>query len=120
MQGATAAHLTPHALAARLSYFLWQTAPDAELLKAADEGALADANEGARQVRRLIDSPAHERRDVPFALFGSGGGNFRTGRFIDCKGRPHNELLLSLVHAMGLTSKKRLGTPSFVPGRCRA
>lgn len=55
--GAATAPLTPHALAARLSYFLWQTAPDAELLKAADEGRLGDAQEITRQVRRLIDSP---------------------------------------------------------------
>lgn len=63
-----------------------------------------------------IGSEDHERRDVPFALFGSAGGYFRTGRFIDCKGRPHNELLLSLVHAMGFTSEKSFGDPELCAG----
>ena len=54
---AATARLTPHALASRISYFLWQTLPDAELLNAANEGRLNDAGEVGRQVRRLIDSP---------------------------------------------------------------
>lgn len=47
--------LTAYELASRLSYALWQTTPDAELLAAAESGALE--GEGyAVQVRRLLDS----------------------------------------------------------------
>lgn len=63
-----------------------------------------------------VGSDDHDRRDVPFVLFGSAGGYFRTGRLIDCKGRPHNELLLSLVHAMGFTSEKSFGDPELCSG----
>lgn len=54
---AATARLTPHALAARISYFLWQTLPDVELLKAASDGRLNEPAEVDRQVRRLIESP---------------------------------------------------------------
>ena len=55
--------LTPHPLtgwelASRLSYFLWSTMPDAELLAAAASGALArDPAELERQARRMLDDP---------------------------------------------------------------
>jgi hypothetical protein len=45
--------LTDHELAARLSYFLWSTAPDAELMKLADAGRLADRAERLKQVERM-------------------------------------------------------------------
>lgn len=63
-----------------------------------------------------VGAEDHDRRDVPFALFGSGGGYFRTGRSVDCQGRPHNELLLSLMHAMGLTTEKTFGDPELCSG----
>ncbi|MEM5516216.1 DUF1800 family protein [Henriciella sp. AS95] len=53
--------LTGHAKAARLSYFLWNSAPDEELLRAATEGEL-DTRKGLKaQVDRMIASDrAHE------------------------------------------------------------
>jgi hypothetical protein len=49
--------LSAHALATRLSYFLWSSMPDAELRRAADTGdLLAPAVLGA-QTRRLLASP---------------------------------------------------------------
>ncbi len=50
--------LTDHELAARLSYFLWNTIPDAELQRAADEGKLRDPEELAAQARRMLRHPA--------------------------------------------------------------
>ena len=47
----------PWALASRLSFFLWNTTPDDELLAAAESGALATAEGLAAQARRLIDDP---------------------------------------------------------------
>ncbi|MEZ4466569.1 MAG: DUF1592 domain-containing protein [bacterium] len=49
--------LTGHELAAALSYFLWGTTPDAELLAAADRGDLDQDAGLEREARRLIASP---------------------------------------------------------------
>lgn len=48
-------------LASRLSFFLWNTTPDAELLDAAEKGALDDEAGLEAQVDRLLSSPrAHD------------------------------------------------------------
>ncbi len=44
-------------MASRLSYFLWSTAPDEELLRLAGEGKLQDAGVLTAQVERMIDDP---------------------------------------------------------------
>ncbi|MEQ1827331.1 MAG: DUF1592 domain-containing protein, partial [Pirellula sp.] len=46
--------LTDHELASRLSYFLWSTMPDEELLRLADQGKLHEPTELSVQVRRMI------------------------------------------------------------------
>ncbi len=46
-----------HEMAGRLSYALWGTTPDDELLNAAEKGALVDATGLAAQVDRLLLSP---------------------------------------------------------------
>jgi mono/diheme cytochrome c family protein len=45
------------ALAARLAFFLWSTAPDDELLDAAEKGRLSQAATLERQVRRMLADP---------------------------------------------------------------
>lgn len=64
---AAAATLDDFGLATRLSYFLWRTMPDAELLKLAGEGKLSDPDVLARQVDRLLDDPKRERFYQDFA-----------------------------------------------------
>jgi hypothetical protein len=54
-------------LATRLSLFLWNAAPDAELLKAAESGALHTREGLAKQVDRMLASPRLE--DGVRALF---------------------------------------------------
>jgi hypothetical protein len=49
--------LSDHALATRLSYFLWRTAPDDELRAAADAGRLRDPDVLRAQTERLLASP---------------------------------------------------------------
>ncbi|MBK9168830.1 MAG: DUF1592 domain-containing protein [Bryobacterales bacterium] len=49
--------LDPYALASRLSYFLWNTAPDAELRRLAADGTLARPEVLRAQTARLLDSP---------------------------------------------------------------
>ncbi len=49
--------LTSHALASRLSYFLWSTQPDAELMKLAEQNELIKPEVLIAQARRLLQSP---------------------------------------------------------------
>jgi hypothetical protein len=44
----------PHDLAARLSFYLWDSLPDAELLKAAAAGELKSRDQVANQAKRLL------------------------------------------------------------------
>lgn len=52
--------LTSLAMASRLSYFLWNTTPDEELLAAGERGDLVDDAALAAQVDRLLASPRLE------------------------------------------------------------
>jgi hypothetical protein len=56
-ESTTPRRLSNHELASRLSYFLWSTTPDDELLQAADEGRLQQDGDLKAQVARLLDSP---------------------------------------------------------------
>ena len=55
--GATVQPLTDHALASRLSYFLWSSMPDAELLACAAAGDLHKPAVLTAQARRLLRDP---------------------------------------------------------------
>jgi hypothetical protein len=62
-------------LASRLSYFLWSSAPDEELRRAAAAGELSDAPQLARQVRRMLADPKARRLATEF--FGQWLGFYR-------------------------------------------
>ena len=53
--------LDPYALASRLSYFLWDSAPDEELLDAAAAGTLADPDGRAAEIDRMLGDPRARR-----------------------------------------------------------
>ncbi|MGY8771383.1 MAG: DUF1592 domain-containing protein, partial [Pirellulales bacterium] len=53
--------LDDYALATRLSYFLWKTTPDEELLRLAKEKNLNDPAVLTQQVNRLLDDPKSDR-----------------------------------------------------------
>lgn len=53
--------LDDHALASRMSYMLWNSMPDKELRKLADEGKLMDPKIRHAQVTRLLKNPKSER-----------------------------------------------------------
>ncbi|OLC48373.1 MAG: hypothetical protein AUH43_09660 [Acidobacteria bacterium 13_1_40CM_65_14] len=53
----TAHRVSDVELASRLSFFLWSTIPDAELLDVAERGKLKDPAVLERQVRRMLDDP---------------------------------------------------------------
>ncbi len=54
-------------LASRLSFFLWSSSPDAELLKVASAGRLKDPAVLEQQVRRMLQHPKAEALAVNFA-----------------------------------------------------
>jgi hypothetical protein len=58
--------LSPRALAARLSYWLTTSTPDAELVAAADSGALAQPSGIGEQVQRLLTTPSAAGHRSPF------------------------------------------------------
>src|SRR5437016_6335901 len=54
-------------LASRLSFFLWSTSPDDELIRAASQGKLKDPAVLEQQVRRMLKDPKAEALAVNFA-----------------------------------------------------
>ena len=48
-------------LASRLSFFLWSSQPDEELMGLAEQGKLSDAKVLEQQTRRLLDDPKSQR-----------------------------------------------------------
>ncbi len=59
--------LTDAALASRLSFFLWGTPPDAELVRLVEAGTLSDAAVLEAQARRLLADPRAEALGTRFA-----------------------------------------------------
>jgi len=59
--------ITDLELASRLSFFLWSSAPDAELLDVAAKGKLSDNKVLEQQVRRMLADPRSESLATNFA-----------------------------------------------------
>jgi len=59
--------VSQHELATRLSYFLWATMPDAELIRLADQGKLRDPGVLPAQVRRMLKDPKSSALTENFA-----------------------------------------------------
>ena len=55
-------------LASRLSFFLWSTIPDEELLTAAEQGKLTDPKSLEHQVRRMLADPRAKTLTTNFAF----------------------------------------------------
>lgn len=64
--GAAAAPVGDYELATRLSYFLWSSAPDAELLALAAAGKLSDPDVTAAQAHRMLHDPKIRRLATEF------------------------------------------------------
>lgn len=45
---------------------------------------------------------AHDNANIPFVLAGNAAGAFKTGRYLQYKGAPQNQLLVSVCRAMGV------------------
>ena len=60
-QNADPGPLNDHALATRLSYFLWKSLPDDEVFRLAEEKRLTDPKVLAAQIDRMLNDPKAER-----------------------------------------------------------
>ncbi|MEM7476332.1 MAG: DUF1592 domain-containing protein, partial [Planctomycetota bacterium] len=57
----TPGELDDHALASRLSYFLWRSMPDEQLIQLADQGKLSEASTLRSQVERMLNNEKCQR-----------------------------------------------------------
>jgi hypothetical protein len=63
----------------------------------------------------LGEGASHTVDDIPFVLAGRLGGTLRTGRFLQYGGKPHNNLLVSLLNAFGI-NQNTFGNPAYCTG----
>ena len=62
----------------------------------------------------MSEGAAHYVGQIPFLLIGSGGGFFKTGRMVTFTSQvAHNQLLTSVLHALGMTSVTGVGDPKY-------
>jgi hypothetical protein len=57
----------------------------------------------------------HPKQDSPLIIAGGGAGAWKTGRVIDCNGRNHNDVYLSIAQAFGM-KVTTVGDPSWCKG----
>jgi hypothetical protein len=57
----------------------------------------------------------HSFKNMRTVILGSCGGFFRTGRHVRLNAEPHNKLLVTLLHAMGVPQES-FGDPAFGSG----
>ena len=75
----TPARLPDWEIASRLSYFLWSSAPDDELRRAARAGELSDSRQLERQAKRMLADPKARRFAAEF--FGQWLGFYRFDQY---------------------------------------
>ena len=61
VEGKSGQRISDFELASRLSFFLWSSLPDAELMRLAKQGKLSDAKLLEQQAKRLLDDPKGQR-----------------------------------------------------------
>jgi hypothetical protein len=81
----------------------------------ADGGTLLD-NSLVLWGNELGAGNSHTYKNIPWLLAGGAGGSVRMGRSLQYKDLPHNNLLLSVCHAMGLNDVKSFGIPKLCTG----
>jgi hypothetical protein len=81
--------LPPYSLASRLSYFLWSSMPDEELLKHAAAGDLSRPDVLAAQTRRMLKDPRARGLAVEFAANWLDSRLFENYNSVDRERFPH-------------------------------
>jgi hypothetical protein len=88
-------------------------------------GLLSSAVEGERSMlddslvlwgNEIGEGASHTHENIPWVLAGSAGGVLGTGRALEYDGQPHNNLLLSVLHAFGMHEQQTFGAPEHCSG----
>jgi hypothetical protein len=58
----------------------------------------------------------HTQENMPFFFAGGASDYFRMGRYVQFGDKTHNDMLLSIAHAMGLEDVTTFGDPAFCTG----
>ncbi|HEY1537435.1 MAG TPA: DUF1552 domain-containing protein [Polyangiaceae bacterium] len=58
----------------------------------------------------------HDYKNIPWLLAGGAAGGLKTGRFLQFKDLPHNNLLVSVANAMGFPDVTTFGIPGCCTG----
>ena len=103
-------HVTDLDLASRLSFFIWSSIPDDELLELAEDGRLSDPAELDRQVRRMLLDPKSKELTKNFA------GQWLQLRNLETVVRPGDPYALAFDEALrqGLLRETELFIDSVV------
>jgi hypothetical protein len=64
----------------------------------------------------LGEGNTHTYKNIPWVVIGGGSRYFKMGRYLQYKDASHNDLLLSVCHAMGLTDMTTFGVPTLCTG----
>ena len=69
----------------------------------------------------LANGPPHSYDNIPQVLIGGAGGFLKTGQYIDARGVTHNQLLNTIINAVGVRKSDgsyydSFGDPSLSPG----
>lgn len=98
------------------TWYMEQIAYFLQLLQATPEGEGSMLDNSLVLCGNEIGQGNHTHLDIPWILAGSAGGRIRTGRFTNYGDKPHNDLLLTVLHAFGMTSEKSFGAPEHCTG----
>lgn len=63
----------------------------------------------------IAQGQSHSRRDMPYVLAGGAGGALQMGRYLKYAGDHHNNLLVSILNAMGVPDTT-FGNPAYCTG----
>jgi hypothetical protein len=73
-----------------------------KIIKEGDQSMLQ--NTALMAFTEIADANLHDFSNVGLVLAGQAGGNWRTGRAIDAAGASHNQVLVSILQAFGLSN----------------
>ena len=101
------------------AWYASQLAGLIERLKSTPDGAGGTLFDGTLILwcNELAKGNTHSRMGAPYVLAGSAGGALRTGRYLSYDGQslPHNDLLVSLINALGVPDT-RFGKSDWCTG----
>ena len=66
-------------------------------------------------VSEIQKPDSHDQHNMPFVLAGKAAGKLQTGRWLQVKSQPHNNLLVSILNIFGI-DQKTFGHPDYCTG----